>query len=112
MQWVQATAARPVGSLVSLAELPVPTVIKEDPFSPDDDPRGVGTAIQNSPMEITLVEDVDHAGLAEADLTVQSEQRAMQDLRRFQKHSLLAMRAEGVERCLWPPLWLSMPIYP
>ena len=83
--------------LVSFAELPSPTDIKHDPASPDDDPREVGTAIQNSPMEITLGDDGEHAGLAEADLTVQSEQRAMQELYRYQKHSLLAMRAGGVE---------------
>ena len=51
-----------------------------------------------SPIEIALGEEKDHAGLAEADLTVQSEQRAMQELRRFQKHSMLATQTEVVTR--------------
>ena len=49
-------------------------------------------------MEIALGEDADRAGLAEADLTVQSEQRAMQELYRFQKHSMLAAQTERVEK--------------
>ena len=84
--------------LVSLAEIPVPTGIKEDPRSPDEDPQGAGAAMQNSPVESALGEDADHAGLAEADLTVQSEQRAMQELYRFQKHSMLAAQTERVEK--------------
>ena len=48
-------------------------------------------------MEIALGDDTDHAGLAEADLTVQSEQRAMQELYRFQKHSMQTVQAERVE---------------
>ena len=39
----------------------------------------------------------DHASLAETDLTVQSEQRATQELYRFQKHSMQAVEAAGVE---------------
>ena len=70
--------------LVGLAEAPVPTWIKDDPRSPDEDHHGETAAKQNSPMEIALGDDTDHAGLAEADLTVQSEQRAMQELYRFQ----------------------------
>ena len=50
-----------------------------------------------TPLEIALGEDADHAGLAEADLTVQSEQRAMQKLYRFQKHSMLAAQTQGVK---------------
>ena len=83
--------------LVSLAGTPVPTGIKEDPRSPDEDTQGANAATQNSPMEIALGEDTDHAGLAEADLTVQSEQRAMQELYRFQKHSMQTVQAERVE---------------
>ena len=74
--------------LVSLAETPVPMGIKEDPHSPDEDPRQEDKDKQVSPIEIALGEEGDHAGLAEADLTVQSEQRAMQELYRFQKHSM------------------------
>ena len=73
---------------VSLAETPVPMVIKEDPHSPDEDPRKEGVDKQISPVEIALSEEGDHAGLAEADRMVQSEQRAMQELHRFQKHSM------------------------
>ena len=83
--------------LVSLAETPVPMGIKEDPHSPDEDPRKEGADMQISPIEIALGEEGDHAGLAEADLTVQSEQRAMQELYRFQKHSMPTTQTEGVE---------------
>ena len=83
--------------LVSLAETPVPMGIKEDPHSPDEDPRKEGADKQISPIEIALGEEGDHAGLAEADLTVQSEQRAMQELYRFQKHSMPTTQTEGVE---------------
>ena len=83
--------------LVSLAETPVPMGIKEDPHSPDEDPRKEGSDKQISPIEIALGEEGDHAGLAEADLTVQSEQRAMQELYRFQKHSMPTTQTEGVE---------------
>ena len=65
---------------VSLAETPVPMSIKEDPHSPDEDPRQEDADKHVSPIEIALGEEGDHAGLAEADLTVQSEQRAMQEL--------------------------------
>ena len=82
--------------LVSLAETPVPMGIKEDPHSPDEDPRTEGADKQISPIEIALGEEGDHAGLAEADLTVQSEQRAMQELYRFQKHSMLATQTGDV----------------
>ena len=61
--------------------------IKKDPHSPDEDPRQEDKDKQVSPIEIALGEEGDHAGLAEADLTVQSEQRAMQELYRFQKQS-------------------------
>ena len=71
--------------------------IKEDPHSPDEDPRKEGADMQISPIEIALGEEGDHAGLAEADLTVQSEQRAMQELYRFQKHSMPTTQTEGVE---------------
>ena len=70
--------------------------IKEDPHSPDEDPRTEGADKQISPIEIALGEEGDHAGLAEADLTVQSEQRAMQELYRFQKHSMLATQTGDV----------------
>ena len=83
--------------LVSLAETPVPMGIKEDPHSPDEDPRKEGAHKLISPIEIALGEEGDHAGLAEADLTVQSEQRAMQELHRFQKHSMPTTQTEGVE---------------
>ena len=83
--------------LVSLAETPVPMGIKEDPPSPDEDPRKEGADKLISPIEIALGEEGDHAGLAEADLTVQSEQRAMQELYRFQKHSMPTTQTEGVE---------------
>ena len=53
--------------------------------------------MQISPIEIALGEEGDHAGLAEADLTEQSEQRAMQELYRFQKHSMPTTQTEGVE---------------
>ena len=53
--------------------------------------------MQISPIEIALGEEGDHAGLAEADLTVQSEQRAMQEWHRFQKHSMPTTQTEGVE---------------
>ena len=70
--------------------------IKEDPHSPDEDPRTEGADKQNSPIEIALSEEGDHTGLAEADLTEQSEQRAMQELYRFQKHSMLAAQTGDV----------------
>ena len=79
---------------VSLAETPVPMGIKEDPHSPDEDPRQEDADKQVSPIEIALGEEGDHTGLAEADLTVQSEQRAMQELYRFQKHSMQNMLAK------------------
>ena len=71
--------------------------IKEDPHSPDEDPRKEGADKQISPIEIALGEEGDHAGLAEADLTVQSEQRATQVLYRFQKHSMPTTQTEDVE---------------
>ena len=74
--------------LASLAETPVPMGIKEDPHSPDEYPRQEDTDKQVSTVEIALGDEGDHAGLAEADLTVQSEQRAMQELYRFQKQSM------------------------
>ena len=80
---------------VSLAETPVPMGIKEDPHSPDEDPRQEDADKQVSPVEIALGEEGDHAGLAEADLTKQSEQRAMQELYRFQKHSMPNMQTKG-----------------
>ena len=80
--------------LVSLAETPVPMGIKEDPHSPDEEPRQEDADKQVSPIEIALGEEGDHAGLAEADLTVQSEQRAMQELYRFQKHSMLHVQTK------------------
>ena len=83
--------------LVSLAETPVRMGIKEDPHSPDEDPRKEGADMHVSPIEIALGEEGGHAGLAEADLTVQSEQRAVQELYRFQKHSMPTTQAEGVE---------------
>ena len=84
--------------LVGLAELPPPTDIKDDPYSPDDDPRAAGTASQTSPMEITLGDEGEHAGLAETDLAVQSEQRATQELYRFQKYSILALGTDEAEQ--------------
>ena len=54
----------------------------------NEDPRQEEADKQVSPIEIALGEEGDHAGLAEADLTVQSEERAMQELYRFQKHSM------------------------
>ena len=83
--------------LATLAETPIPTGIKEDPRSPDEDTQGANASQQNSPMEIALDDDTDHAGLAEADLTGQSEQRALQELHRFQKHSKQTVPAERVE---------------
>ena len=74
--------------LVGLAETPVPTGIKEDPHSLDEDLQTERASAQISPIEIALVEDGDQAGFAEANLMVQSEQRAMQELYRFQKHSM------------------------
>ena len=86
--------------LVSLAETPVPMGIKKDPHSPDEDPRKEDADKQISPIEIALGEEGDHAGLAEADLTVQSEQRAMQELYRFQKHSMPKMANKGWRECI------------
>ena len=58
----------PCKKKVSLAETPIPTGIKEDPRSPGEDTQGANAAKQNSPMEIALGDDTDHARLAEADL--------------------------------------------
>ena len=81
--------------LASLAETPVPIGIKEDPHSPDENPRQEDTDKRVDTVEIALGDEGDHAGLAEADLTVQSEQRAMQELYRFQKQSMLRRAPEG-----------------
>ena len=56
-------------------------------------------------MEIALGDDTDHAGLAEADLTAQSEQRAMQELYRFQQHSMQTVQAEDKREAAPLPLW-------
>ena len=83
--------------LVSLAETPVPVGIKEDPHSVEEGLQGADATAHTHPIEIALGEDADRAGLAEADLTVQSEQRATQELYRFQKHSMLAAQTQGVK---------------
>ena len=66
--------------LASLAETPVSTGIKEDPHSPDENPGQEDTHKSVNTVEIALGDEGDHAGL-----TVQLEQRAMQELYRFQK---------------------------
>ena len=80
--------------LASLAETPVPIGVKEDPHSPDENPRQEDTDKHVNTVEIALGDEGDHAGLAEADLTVQLEQRAMQELYRFQKQSMLRRSTE------------------
>ena len=69
--------------LASLAETPVATGIKEDPHSPEENPRQEDAHKSVNTVEIALGDEGDHAGL-----TVQSEQRAMQELYRFQKQSM------------------------
>ena len=83
--------------LASLAETTATTLTKTDPYSPDEDTHGGSAVKRASPMEVTLGDDTDHAGLAEADLKVQSEQRAMQELYRFQKLSLQTLQAAPAE---------------
>ena len=89
--------------LASLAETPAPTLIKADPYLTDDDTHGGSAGKQASPMEVTLGDDTDVAGLAEADLKVQSEQRAMQELYRFQKLSLQAFQPADAAVPTTPP---------
>ena len=49
----------------------------------------------SSTAEVTLRDDNDQAGSAETDLRVQSEQRATQELHRFQKLSMQTPAAGG-----------------
>ena len=56
--------------LASLAETPVATGIKEDPHSPEENPRQEDAHERVNTVEIALGDEGDHAGL-----TVQSEQR-------------------------------------
>ena len=76
--------------LANLAETPAPIGIKEDPHSPDENPRHEDTDKRVDTVEIALGDEGDQAGL-----TVQSEQRAMQELYRFQKQSMLRRASEG-----------------
>ena len=85
--------------LANLAETPAPTLIKADPHLPDDGAQAGPAAKQTSPVaEVTLGEDSEQAGSAEADLRVQSEQRAMQELLRFQKLSMQALQAANAAK--------------
>ena len=64
---------------------------------PDDCGQRGSAVKQTSPVaEVTLGEDSELAGSAEADLRVQSEQRAMQESLRFQKLSMQALQAADV----------------
>ena len=82
--------------LVSLAETPVPMGIKEDPHSPDEDPRKEGADKQISPIECPW-RGRGPCWARGGRPYGQSEQRAMQELHRFQKHSMPTTQTEDVE---------------
>ena len=54
-------------------------------------------------LDDLILADTDQAGFAEADLRVQSEQRAMQELYRFQKLSMQVLQAAEAAEPTEPP---------